>query len=67
MRGRQLSVLSERIGGCLLAMVVDAMSGVVVTQVRRPRRDEMNAYHRALPLCDPGKLQPNHHTGEANA
>jgi hypothetical protein len=34
-------------------MVVDAMSGMV-TQVRPPRRDEMNAYYRALPLCDPG-------------
>ncbi|MGP3947880.1 hypothetical protein [Streptomyces sp. 7N604] len=58
--------LSEQIIGCLLAMVVDAMSGMV-TQVRPPRRDEMNAYYRALPLCDPGKLQPNRHTGDANA
>jgi hypothetical protein len=58
--------LSEQIFGRLLAMVVDAMSGMV-TQVRPPRRDEMNAYYRALPLCDPGKLQPNRHTGDANA
>lgn len=58
--------LSEQIIGCQLAMVVDAMSGMV-TQVRPPRRDEMNAYYRALPLCDPGKLQPNRHTGDANA
>jgi hypothetical protein len=29
-------------------MVVDAMSGMV-TQVRASRRDEMNAYYRALP------------------
>jgi hypothetical protein len=46
--------------------MVDAMSGMV-TQVRPPRRDEMNAYYRALPLCDPDKLQPNRHTGDANA
>jgi hypothetical protein len=58
--------LSEQIIGCLLAMVVDAMSGMV-TQVRPPRRDEMNAYYRALPLCDPGKLLPNRHTGDASA
>jgi hypothetical protein len=58
--------LSEQIIGCLLAMVVDAMSGMV-TQVRPPRRDEMNAYYRALPLCDPGNLQPNRHAGDANA
>lgn len=58
--------LSEHIIGCLLAMVVDAMSGMV-TQVRPPRRDEMNAYYRALALCDPGKRQPNRHTGDANA
>jgi hypothetical protein len=32
--------LSEQMIGCLLAMVVDAMSGMV-TQVRPPRRDEM--------------------------
>jgi hypothetical protein len=33
---------------------------------RRPR----SAYarrHRALPLCDPGKLQPNRHAGDADA
>jgi hypothetical protein len=47
-------------------MVVDAMSGMV-TQVRPPPRDEMNACDRALPLCDPVKLQPNRHTGDANA
>jgi hypothetical protein len=58
--------LSEQMIGCLLAMVVDAMSGMV-TQVRPPRRDEMNVYYRALPLCDPGKLQPNRHAGDANA
>lgn len=58
--------LSEQVIGWLLAMVVDAMSGMV-TQVRPPRRDEMNAYYRALPLCDPGKLHPNRHTGDANA
>jgi hypothetical protein len=58
--------LSEQIIGRLLEMLVDAMSGMV-TQVRPPRRDEMNAYYRALPLCDPGKLQPNRHTGDANA
>ncbi|WP_189305522.1 hypothetical protein [Streptomyces albospinus] len=58
--------LSEQLIGCLLVMVVDAMSGMV-TQGRLPRRDEMNAYYRTLPLCDPGKLQPNRQTGEANA
>ncbi|MFF4229720.1 LysR family transcriptional regulator [Streptomyces sp. NPDC001820] len=58
--------LSEQITGCLLVMVVDAMSGMV-TQVRLPRRDEMNAYYRALSLCDPGKLRPNRETGDANA
>jgi hypothetical protein len=42
----EASQLSEQIIGCLLAMVVDAMSGMV-TQVRPPRRDEMNAYYRA--------------------
>jgi hypothetical protein len=48
------------------AMMVDAMSGMV-TQVRPPRRDEMNAYYRALPLCDQGRLQPNRRSGDANA
>ncbi|MFB0627336.1 hypothetical protein [Streptomyces sp. AB3(2024)] len=52
--------------GYLLAMVVYAMSGVI-TRVRPPRRDGMNAYYRALPLCDPDKLQTHHHTGETNA
>ncbi|MBT2510167.1 hypothetical protein J7I98_30805 [Streptomyces sp. ISL-98] len=52
--------------GCLLAMVVDAMSGMV-TQVRLPRRDEMNAYYRALPLGDLGNLRPNRHAGDTNA
>lgn len=47
-------------------MVLDAMSGMV-TQVRPPRRDEMNAYYRALPLCDPGTPQPIRHTGDASA
>jgi len=58
--------LSEQIIGCLLAMAVDAMSGMI-TQVRPPRRDEMYAYRRALPLCDPGKRQPNRHAGDAHA
>ncbi|MFJ8504846.1 hypothetical protein [Streptomyces avermitilis] len=58
--------LSEQIIGCLVAMMVDAMSGMVI-QVRPPRRDEMNAYHRALPLSDPGKLQRNRHAGDASA
>ncbi|MFE1879519.1 hypothetical protein [Streptomyces diastatochromogenes] len=52
--------------GCPLAIVVDAMSGMV-TQVRPPRRDEMNAYYRALPLCDPRTPRPDRHTGDANA
>ncbi|MGP3925953.1 recombinase family protein [Streptomyces sp. 8N616] len=65
-RGAAELQLSEQIIGCLLAMAVDAMCGMV-TQVRPPRRDEMNAYYRAVPLCDPDKLQPNRHTGDANA
>jgi hypothetical protein len=65
-RGPEWERRFEQIIGCLLAMVVDAMSGMV-TQVRPSRRDEMNAYYRALPLCDPGKLQPNTHAGDANA
>ncbi|MFF3242230.1 hypothetical protein ACFYWY_00525 [Streptomyces sp. NPDC002870] len=59
-------LLSEQIIGCLLAKVVDAMSGMV-TKVRPPWRDEMNAYYRALPLCAPGQLHPNRHSGDANA
>jgi hypothetical protein len=47
-------------------MMVDAMSGMVA-QVRPPRRDELNAYYRASPSCDPGKLHPNRHTEDANA
>jgi len=55
--------LSEQIIGCLLALGVDAMSGMV-TQVRRPRRDEVQA---SVLLCDPGSLRPNRHSGDANA
>ena len=58
--------LDEQISDCLLAMVVDAMSGMV-TPVRPRRRDEMDAYHQALPLCDPGKLQPTRRAESANA
>jgi hypothetical protein len=57
--------LSEQIIGCLLAMVVDAMSGMV-SQGRPPRRDEISAYYRALPRCDPGRPQPKRHTGDAS-
>jgi hypothetical protein len=47
-------------------MGVAETSGMVI-QVRAQRRDEMNAHYRALPLCHPGKLQPNRQTGDANA
>ncbi|WP_420718998.1 hypothetical protein [Streptomyces sp. NRRL S-646] len=52
--------------GCLSVRVVDAMCGMI-TQVRPPRRDDTNANYRALPLCDPGRLQPHRRSGEAAA
>jgi hypothetical protein len=57
---------SEPIIGCLSALVVDAMSGMI-TQVRPPRRDEMSAYGRAVPPDDSGKPQPSRRTGDATA
>lgn len=42
------------------------MSGMV-TQVRPQRREEMNAYYWALPLCDPGGLHTNGQPGDAGA
>ncbi|WFB11273.1 hypothetical protein LRS74_32730 [Streptomyces sp. LX-29] len=49
-----------------MAMVVDAMSGMI-TQVRSPRRDEIDAYHRVLPFGDLGNLRPDRHAGDVNA
>ncbi|GGX29247.1 hypothetical protein GCM10010341_58430 [Streptomyces noursei] len=61
---------SERISGRLVAVMRDAVSGMVI-QVCPPRQDELNAhhpaFHRALPLCDPATLRPNRHTGDTNA
>ncbi len=43
-------------------MVVDAMSGMAA-RVRLPRRDGTGAYGRvAVPLWEPGTLQPSRHT-----